>query len=84
MRITVSRQDSLTYLAAESVYMRGSKSEAESAMLRYLQSYPNGAYHTDANYYLGLIADGNGNKQQAASYFRKVADANGVKSSTMR
>ncbi|SFU30327.1 Tetratricopeptide repeat-containing protein [Porphyromonadaceae bacterium KHP3R9] len=79
MRITVSRQDSLTYLAAESVYMRGSKSEAESAMLRYLQSYPNGAYHTDANYYLGLIADGNGNKQQAASYFRKVADANSVK-----
>src|SRR5690554_121750 len=79
MRITVSRQDSLTYLAAESVYMRGSKSEAESAMLRYLQSYPNGAYHTDANYYLGLIADGNGNKQQAASYFRKVVDVNSVK-----
>ena len=79
MRITVSRQDSLTYLAAESVYMRGSKAEAESAMQRYLQGYPNGAYHTDANYYLGVLADEKGNKQQAATYFRKVADANSVK-----
>ncbi len=79
MRITVSRQDSLTYLAAESVYMRGSKTEAESGMQRYLQSYPNGAYHTDANYYLGVLADEKGNKQQAATYFRKVADANSAK-----
>lgn len=79
MRITVSRQDSLTYLAAESVYMRGSKVEAESAMQRYLQNYPNGAYHTDANYYLGVLADEKGNKQQAATYFRKVADANSAK-----
>jgi len=79
MRITVSRQDSLTYLAAESVYMRGSKAEAESGMQRYLQSYPNGAYHTDANYYLGVLADEKGNKQQAATYFRKVADANSAK-----
>jgi TolA-binding protein len=79
MRITVSRQDSLTYLAAESVYMRGSKAEAETAMLRYLQSYPNGAYNTDANYYLGVLADGKGNKQQAATYFRKVVDANSAK-----
>ena len=44
-------------------------------MQRYLQGYPNGAYHTDANYYLGVLADEKGNKQQAATYFRKVADA---------
>ena len=79
MRITVSRQDSLTYLAAESVYMRGSKAEAETAMQRYLQSYPNGAYNTDANYYLGVLADGKGNKQQAAAHFRRVVDANSAK-----
>lgn len=35
MRITPSRQDSLTYLAAESVYMKGSKNDAETSMLRY-------------------------------------------------
>ena len=79
MRITVSRQDSLTYLAAESVYMRGSKNEAESAMQRYLQSYPNGVYNADANYHLGVIADEKGNKPQAAAYFRKVVDAGSAK-----
>ena len=42
LRITTSKQDSLTYLAAESTYMRGNRTEAESAMTRYLQTYPNG------------------------------------------
>lgn len=79
MRITVSRQDSLTYLAAEGVYMRGNRSEAESAMTRYLQTYPNGAYNSDANYYLGVIADERGNKQQALTHFRRVIDASSPK-----
>jgi len=78
-RITASRQDSLTYLAAEGVYMRGSKNEAETAMQRYLQSFPNGAYSSDANYYLGVLADEKGNKTQALPYFRKVIDANNAK-----
>jgi len=56
MRITPSRQDSLTYLAAESVYMRGDRNDAESAMNRYLQTYPNGAFASDAHYYLGVMA----------------------------
>ena len=79
MRITTSRQDSLTYLAAEGVYMKGSKNEAETSMLRYLQSYPNGAYSSDANYYLGAINQDKGNKQQALAYFRKVIEANSAK-----
>lgn len=79
MRITPSRQDSLTYLAAEGVYMRGNRADAERAMERYLQSYPNGAYSSDANYYLGVISDEKGNKQQAISYFRRVIDANSPK-----
>lgn len=79
MRITPSRQDSLTYLAAENVYMRGNRTDAELAMTRYLQSYPNGAYSSDANYYLGVIADEKGDKQQALTHFRKVIDASNVK-----
>ena len=78
-RITVSRQDSLTYLAAEGIYMRGSKAEAETALTRYLQSYPNGAYSSDANYHLGVIADEKGNKSQAMTHFRRVVDAGSVK-----
>lgn len=79
MRITTSRQDSLTYLAAEGIYMRGTKTEAETALTRYLQTYPNGAYSSDANYHLGVIADEKGNKPQAMAHFRKVADAGNVK-----
>lgn len=79
MRITTSRQDSLTYLAAESVYMRGNRAEAETAMTRYLQSYPNGAYSSDAHYYLGMITDEKGNKQQALTHFRSVIESGNLK-----
>jgi len=79
IRITPSRQDSLNYLAAESVYMRGNRADAQAAMTRYLQSYPNGAYSSDANYYLGLLADERGEKQLAMNHFRKVIDASSVK-----
>ncbi|WP_352422527.1 tetratricopeptide repeat protein [Proteiniphilum sp.] len=79
MRITPSRQDSLTYLAAESVYMRGNRTDAESAMTKYIQSYPNGAYSSDAHYYLAVIADERKNQDLALSHFRKVIDAGNVK-----
>ena len=75
LRIAPSRQDSLTFLAAERVYMKGSRDEARQALIRYLQSYPDGAFGSDANYYLGVIADEKGNKDEALGYFRKVIDA---------
>lgn len=79
MRITPSRQDSLTYLAAENVYMRGERSDAEGAMTKYLQSYPNGAYSSDAHYYLGVIANERKNQDLALSHFRKVIEAGNIK-----
>ena len=79
LRITTSKQDSLTYLAAESVYMRGNRSDAQTAMTRYLQTYPSGAYSSDAHYYLGVIADENKNKDQALSHFRRVIDAGNIR-----
>ncbi len=79
VRITPSRQDSLTYLAAESIYMRVNRADAEASLSRYLQSYPNGAYSSDAHYWLGVIADEKGDKDQALSRFRRVVDAGNVK-----
>lgn len=79
MKISTSRQDSLTFIAAESMYMKNSPQEAETALLKYLQSFPNGAYSNDANYYMGLLSDKKGNQQQAISYFRKVIDNNSDK-----
>ncbi len=79
MRITPLRQDSLTYMAAESLYMRGTKREAENSLNRYLQSYPNGVYASDAHYYLGVIADENSEGAKAISHFKQVIDANNGK-----
>lgn len=56
VKITASRQDSLTYLAAENIYMKGQKVNAKTAMAKYLQSYPNGAFASDAHFHLGSIA----------------------------
>ena len=79
MRITPLRQDSLTYMAAENLYMRGTKSEAENSLNKYLQSFPNGAYASDAHYYMGVIADENNDNAKAISHFKQVIDANNGK-----
>lgn len=54
--ITASRQDSLTYLSAENVYMKGQSNDAVKAMVNYLQSYPKGQFAGDAHFYIGEIA----------------------------
>ncbi len=79
MRITPLRQDSLTYMAAESLYMRGTKRDAESSLNKYLQSFPNGAYASDAHYYLGTIADENNDIPKAVGHLKQVIDANNGK-----
>jgi TolA-binding protein len=82
MRITPSRQDSLTYLAAEGQFNRGSvgnRGQAEPALRQYLQNFPNGVFNSDANYYLGVIANENGNQTQALQHFRRVIDASSTR-----
>lgn len=54
--ITASRQDSLSFLAAENIYMKGQKTNSKNAMRNYLQSYPNGTFSSDAHYFLGYMA----------------------------
>ena len=51
-----NEQDSLTYMAAEKVYMKGETVAAKSSLNRYLQSYPDGAFSLDAHYRLCVIA----------------------------
>lgn len=51
----VNERDSLTYVAAERVYMRGEVESALNSFMRYLQMFPEGAFSLDANYYIGLI-----------------------------
>lgn len=55
IRFEPSEQDSLTYIAAEKVYMKGELSSAQSSFNRYLQSFPTGAFTLNAHYYLCMI-----------------------------
>ena len=56
IRFEPSEQDSLTYIAAEKVYMKGEIPPAKTSFTRYLQSYPGGAFSLNAHYYLCLIS----------------------------
>lgn len=55
IRFDANEQDSLTYIAAEKIYMRGRVEEAKTSLNRYLQSFPDGAFGLNAHYYLCLI-----------------------------
>lgn len=52
-RITVNEKDSLTFVTAEKLYMSANCEDAKPALNRYLNSFPNGEYSSNANFYLG-------------------------------
>ena len=68
----VNERDSLTYVAAERVYMRGETAEARHSFMRYLQTFPEGAFSLNANYYIGLIDYNQKNYESAAAHLDKV------------
>jgi len=51
--ITLSEQDSLSYTAAELVYMQGNCEETVRAFRDYLDAFPNGRYLLNAHFYKG-------------------------------
>lgn len=55
VKFDVTEQDSLTYLAAERLFMRGETNQAQESLTRYLQSFATGAFRTNAHFYLGSI-----------------------------
>lgn len=55
IRFEPSEQDSLTYIAAEKIYMKGETVPAKASFTRYLKSYPNGSFSLNAHYYLCVI-----------------------------
>ncbi len=70
--ISASEQDSLTYKAAERVYIEGEKS-ATAQLQRYLQRYPNGLFKLNANFYLAESLYKEGQYSQANQYYTFVA-----------
>ena len=72
--IDVNERDSLTYVAAERIYMRGDNTEARNSFLRYLQTFPEGAFSLNANYYIGLIDYNQKNYESASAHLNKVLE----------
>jgi TolA-binding protein len=74
IRIDVNEQDSLTYVAAEKIYMRGRIEEAKHSFGRYLQTFPNGAFGLNVYYYLTLIAKEQGQPDLVLDYSGKLLE----------
>lgn len=75
----INERDSLTYVAAERVYMRGEVENARNSFSRYLQTFPEGAFSLNANYYIGLIDYNGKNYASASAHLDKVLEFPGNK-----
>ncbi len=72
VNVTTSEQDSLTYLAAERLYMSGNK-KAASQLSQYLSQFPNGSFATNAHFYLAEIRYKEGQYSEAKKHYSFVA-----------
>jgi len=71
--ITASEQDSITYMAAERLYM--SKDGGATAQLKnYLQQYPNGSFAVNANFYLAELLYSDGQYSEANKHYTFVSN----------
>jgi len=75
--VEVTEHDSLTYAAAEQLYMRGETRKAQDALDKYLQQFPAGAYAMNAHYHLGCILRDQKNYDGAIGHLRRVAEVRG-------
>ena len=73
------RQDSLTFMAAEALYLKNQTSQAKSAFNKYLQTYPKGIFSGEAHYNLGVILYENKDKNTALTHFNTAIKANNPK-----
>jgi TolA-binding protein len=75
VRFDVTEQDSLTYLAAERLFLHNDVKQAQAGMNSYLQSFPNGAFSTNAQYYLAQTYYLDKEYALAKAEFEKVLQA---------
>ena len=67
--VTISEQDSLTFIAAQNLYMAGDCSRATESFARYIQQFRNGSFILNAHFYKADCHHRNGEYKEAlASY----------------
>lgn len=69
-----AEQDSITYLAAEKVYMKGNLQKAKEGFTSYLQNFPTGSFSVNAHFYLCSIFMGEKNSEAALLHSAKVIE----------
>jgi TolA-binding protein len=72
--VTVSEQDSITYLAAEMLYMNNNCPGAVNAFRGYKEQFPNGAFILNASYYKAECDYKLGNMEDALTGYNFVLD----------
>lgn len=72
--VTVSEQDSLTFMTAERLYMSGG-ANASAQLERYLQQFPNGSFALNAHFYLGESLYKEGKYTEANKHYTVVVNA---------
>jgi TolA-binding protein len=75
--MSAGEQDSLTYVSATRLLAKGKTTEAETAMEKYLATYPSGRYAIDANIQLARAYRSSGRLDQALKRYDAVADMTG-------
>ncbi|MFW5821773.1 MAG: tetratricopeptide repeat protein [Tangfeifania sp.] len=72
INVTTSEQDSLTYMAAERLYM-SEDDRAIPQLEKYLDQFPNGSFATNAHFYLAEYFYEQGNFSEANEHYTYVA-----------
>jgi TolA-binding protein len=70
--MSLAEKDSLSYSAAEKLYMSGDCEKSTPALNKYITDYPKGSFVINANFYLGDCYSRVGNKDKALDAFMQV------------
>jgi len=71
--MSLAEKDSLTYMAAEKLYVNGDCDKSNLAFTQYLKDFPQGSFAINANYYLGDCYYRSNNTDAAIESFSRVA-----------
>lgn len=73
--VSLSEQDSMTYKAAENIYMSSNFEKAETSFTNYLNRFPNGNFKLNATFYLSDCILRGGHPDKAVEGFEMVASS---------
>lgn len=70
--MSLAEKDSLSYIAAEKLYMAGDCEKSKPVLSKYLEDYPKGSFILNANFYIGDCYYRSGDKEKALEALNQV------------